>query len=189
MKGRLATPWDSTCWSLTHQFNAAIALARSLGLLGLLWPNGNLSSHGFGRQCLGVFDTVGMGGQSRDLIVLDLEHLGGLRILGVRIDKGGIGQGTALSLGLWLLCQAVVGADRALPPSTSSGHGRATLIVLVWREHGDGRTTGRMCVTARGVPCGRSLSVGAVALMECVAKQRLVWGGERSRVMTESMQM
>lgn len=118
--------------SLTHQFNTAIALACSLGLLGLLWPHSNISSHRFGRQGLGVFDAVGMGGQSRDLIVLDLEHLGGLRILGVRIDKGRIGQRTALPLGLWRLCQAVVGADRPLSPSTSSGHGGATLAVLVW---------------------------------------------------------
>lgn len=129
-------------FSLTHQFNAAIALACSLGLLRLLWPDSNLSSHRFGRQGLDVFDAVGMGGQSRDLIVLDLEHLRGLRILGVRIDKGGIGQRTALPLGLWLLCQAVVGADRPLSPSTSRGHGRAALVVLVWREHGDGGQRG-----------------------------------------------
>lgn len=91
-------------FSLTHQFNAAIALARPLGLLRLLWPDSNLSSHGFRGQGLGVLDAVGVGGQSCDLIVLDLEHLGGLRILGVRIGKGGICQRTALPLGLWLLC-------------------------------------------------------------------------------------
>ena len=162
--------------SFTHQFNAAIALACPLGLLRLLWPNSNLSSHGFSRQGLGVFDAIGMGGQSCDLIVLDLEHLGGLRILGVRIDKGGIGQRTALALGLWLLCQAVVGADRPLSPSTPGGHGGATLVVLVRREHGDGGRRADVCATARGVPGGRSLSVGAVALVVCRRQAALVWG-------------
>lgn len=117
---------------LTHQFNTPIALACPLGLLRFLGPNGNFSPDGSRRQSLGVFDAIGMGWQSCDLIVLDLEHFGGLRILGVRIDKGRISQRTPLPLSLWLLCQAVVGAGRSLSPSTSRGHGGAAGIGLIW---------------------------------------------------------
>lgn len=52
-----------------------------------------------------------------------------------------------------------------------------------------------MCVydTARDVPCGRGLSIGAVALMVVSHQAALVWGRERemerSRVMAKSMQM
>jgi hypothetical protein len=84
-----------------------------------------------------------------------------------------------LPLSLGLLCQAVVGASRALSPSASCGHGGATLCGLVRREHGDGRRRqatagdGRKCITGRGVPDGRSLSVEAVALMEEVSPSRV----------------
>lgn len=46
-----------------------------------------------------------------------------------------------------------------------------------------------VCVTARGVPVGRSLSVGGGRAGDVDRQAAMVWGRERSRVMAKSMQM
>lgn len=119
--------------SSTHQLDTSIALARPLALLGLLGPHCDFAAE-CSRGRVRVLEAIRFGGQSRDLVVLDLEHLW-LRVWGFGVGKGGLGQGHALSLCLGLLRQRIVGAGVALSPTTPSGRGWAARAVLRGRKH------------------------------------------------------